>query len=197
MPFLAVVLAAIHLLIWFLGSEQATELWQRYGVIFVTDAPWSPQIAARLGTGILFHTDVWHLATNLIFLLVFGMPLERQWGALRTALFLMLAGTVGNLVMMLNMTPNAAPVIGASGAISGVIGAYLVNFPTSRIGLLIPLGLFVQYVRVPALVVIGAWIGLQIAYTLFEVALGPVAWWAHVAGFVSGVVFAAVVKMFR
>lgn len=196
-PFLALILALVHVLVWWIGDSEAAEIWQRFGVTLAAGDAVTEALNVRLGTGILFHTDVWHLTANLVFLLVFGMPLERQWGAVQTALFLLLAGVVGNAVMVLNMSPATTPVIGASGAVSGIIGAYLVSFPTSRIGLLIPLGLFVQYVRVPALVVISAWFALQIAYTLVDVAPGPIAWWAHVAGFMTGVVFAVISRAFR
>ena len=78
------------------------------------------------------------------------------------------------------------PIIGASGAISAVVGAYLGLFPGRRIGLFLPLGLYLQFARVPALLVIGSWFTLQLLYTVFGPINAAVAWWTHLAGFAVG-----------
>ena len=87
-----------------------------------------------------------------------------------------------------------SPIIGASGAISAVVGAYLGLFPSRRIGMLLPLGLYLQFARVPAVLVIGSWFTLQLVYTVLGPITGIVAWWTHMAGFALGLIFALLVR---
>jgi membrane associated rhomboid family serine protease len=94
------------------------------------------------------------------------------------------------------MGPTQTPVIGASGGVSALIGIYLGLFPVSRMGLWLPLGLYLQFARVPAILVIGSWFTLQLIYTVFGGQDGAVAWWAHIAGFVAGVVVAILLRPF-
>jgi len=86
-------------------------------------------------------------------------------------------------------------VIGASGGVSAIIGIFLGLFPTRKIGLWLPLGLFLQFARIPALLVIGSWFTLQVVYTVFGPTTGAVAWWTHVAGFVTGLLAALAVRL--
>jgi membrane associated rhomboid family serine protease len=81
-------------------------------------------------------------------------------------------------------------VIGASGAISAIIGAYMTLFPGARLGLVLPLGVFLEFVRMPAIVLIGLWVLVQVAFSVVGDHYGRIAWVVHLAGFVSGVVFA-------
>jgi membrane associated rhomboid family serine protease len=85
-------------------------------------------------------------------------------------------------------------IIGASGAVSAVIGAYLALFPGAKLGVVVPLGLFLQFVRAPAAVLIGVWAVLQVVFAYIGPAFGAVAWSAHVAGFLFGIVFALFVR---
>ncbi len=85
-------------------------------------------------------------------------------------------------------------VIGASGAVSAVIGAYLALFPRAKLGVVLPLGLFLEFVRAPASLLIGIWALLQVVFAYIGPAFGAVAWVAHVAGFAFGVVFALVAR---
>ena len=83
-----------------------------------------------------------------------------------------------------------APIIGCSGAVSAVVGAYLVLFPRARLGVVLPLGLYMEFVRVPAALLIALWVLLQLAFTYAGPGFGEVVWWSHIAGFVYGIVFA-------
>jgi membrane associated rhomboid family serine protease len=85
-------------------------------------------------------------------------------------------------------------IIGASGAVSAVIGAYLALFPRAKLGVVLPLGLFREFVRAPAALLIGVWAALQVVFAYIGPALGAVAWWAHLAGFAFGVVYAMFVR---
>jgi membrane associated rhomboid family serine protease len=106
----------------------------------------------------------------------------------------LLGGALANLMVTLRVPDLAAPIIGASGAVSAVVGAYLGLFPARRIGMLLPLGLYLQFARVPAVLVIGSWFTLQLVYTVLGPITGVVAWWTHLAGFTLGLIFALLVR---
>jgi len=151
---------------------------------------------AALVSALFAHSTWVHLAGNVAYLWVFGMPVERALGHLKfLGVFLML-GALANLFVALRIPELERTIIGASGGVSAVIGVYLGLFPTRRIGLWLPLGLFLQFARIPALLVIGSWFTLQVLYTVFGPMSDAVAWRTHVAGFVAGVLVALVIRMF-
>ena len=148
----------------------------------------------RLVSGLFLHADWIHLLGNLVFLLIFGLPAERTMGGRRFLLLFLLGGAVANLAAVLAIGAPDRVVIGASGAVSAVIGAYLALFPGARLGVVLPLGLFLEFVRVPAFLLIGLWVLLQVLFAYSGPAFGAVAWPAHIAGFLFGVVFALLTK---
>jgi membrane associated rhomboid family serine protease len=115
-------------------------------------------------------------------------------GPWRFLLLFLLGGAVSNLAAALAIGAPDRIIIGASGAVSAVIGAYLALFPRARLGVVVPLGLFLQFVRAPASLLIGIWALLQVVFTYIGPAFGAVAWSAHLAGFAFGVVFAMLVR---
>lgn len=149
---------------------------------------------ARLATALLLHADWSHLIGNLLFLLIFGAPAERSMGPWRFLALFLAGGMVANLAAVLVIGSPDRLIIGASGAVSAVIGAYLALFPGARLGLVLPLGLFLQFVRMPAAVLIGVWAALQVLYTFIGPAFGAVAWSAHLAGFAFGGGFALLAR---
>lgn len=145
------------------------------------------QTLLTLLTALFMHADWPHLLGNLAYLLLFGIAVERALGAWRFVLLYLVCGALANLIAAWQLgQASLTPVIGASGAVSAVIGAYLTLFPRASMVILLPLGLFIQFVRVSVLVVIGSWFTLQLLYTWIGPAFGMIAWWAHVAGFLSG-----------
>ena len=148
----------------------------------------------RLVSGLFLHADWIHLLGNLVFLLIFGLPAERTMGGRRFLLLFLLGGAVANLAAVLAIGAPDRVVIGASGAVSAVIGTYLALFPGARLGVVLPLGLFLEFVRVPAFLLIGLWVLLQVVFAYSGPAFGAVAWPAHIAGFLFGVVFALMTK---
>ncbi len=148
----------------------------------------------RLRTALFLHADWIHLLGNLVFLLIFGLPAERAMGPVRFLLLFLLGGAVSNLAAVLTIGAPDRVVIGASGAVSAVIGAYLALFPTAKLGVVLPLGLFLEFVRAPASLLIGIWAALQVVFAYIGPAFGAVAWSAHIAGFLFGVVFALLVR---
>jgi membrane associated rhomboid family serine protease len=148
----------------------------------------------RLFTALFLHADWMHLLGNLMFLLIFGLSSERAMGPWRFLALFLLGGAVSNLATGLYIGAPDRVIIGASGAVSAVIGAYFALFPTAKLGVALPLGLFVEFVKAPAFLLIGLWIGLQVLFVYKGPAFGAVAWSAHVAGFVFGVLFALFVR---
>ncbi len=150
---------------------------------------------ARLFTALLVHSSWLHLVGNLAYLWVFGVAVERVLGSFGFLLTFALFGALANLFVALQLPELDRAVIGASGGVSAIIGIFLGLFPTRKIGLWLPLGLFLQFARIPALLVIGSWFTLQVVYTVFGPTTGAVAWWTHVAGFVTGLLAALAVRL--
>lgn len=151
----------------------------------------------------LFSTDTWHLLgalfihvawlhllTNLLFLVIFGLPAERALGGPRFLALFLLGGAFANFIGAVSLASVHAPIIGCSGAVSAVVGAYLALFPRAHLGLVLPLGLYLEFVRVPAYLLIGVWVLLQILFSYVGAGFGEVVWWCHLAGFGFGVAFA-------
>ncbi|WP_101926046.1 MULTISPECIES: rhomboid family intramembrane serine protease [Luteimonas] len=146
----------------------------------------------RLFSALFLHADWAHLLGNLVFLLIFGLPAERLMGAWRLLVLFLFGGALANLAAVFAIGAPDRLIIGASGAVSALIGAYLALFPNARLGVVVPLGLFLEFVRAPASVLIGVWALLQVVFAYIGPAFGAVAWAAHVAGFLFGIGFALV-----
>jgi len=144
----------------------------------------------RLFSALLLHADWIHLLGNMVFLLIFGLPAERIMGSARLLCLAVLGGGFANLLAVLAIGPPDRVIIGASGVVSAVIGAYLALFPRAWLGVVVPLGLFLEFIRAPAALLIGLWAVLQVVFVYIGPSFGAVAWAAHVGGFGFGVVFA-------
>jgi membrane associated rhomboid family serine protease len=148
----------------------------------------------KLLTYMFLHGSALHLLFNMLFLFVFGDNVEDAMGHVRFIFFYALCGVIAALIYSYISDAPDTPLIGASGAVSGVIGAYLVLHPNIRVWVLVPFPkLPVVPLRFSAAFVIGVWILYQIASALF---LQPqtVAWWAHVGGFFAGAILVIVMK---
>jgi len=144
----------------------------------------------KLFTALFIHTDWTHLLGNLLFLVIFGLPAERALGPWRFLALFLIGGAIANLAAVLLMAAPARTIVGDSGAVSAAIGAYLALFPRAKLGIVVPLGLFLEFVRAPASLLIGLWALLQLIFTFVGPAFGAVAWWAHLTGFAFGIVYA-------
>jgi len=147
---------------------------------------WWNYPAITVFSAIFLHASWLHLAGNLAYLWVFGLSLELRLGTAGMFALFLTGGALANVIVALQLGSLDAPIIGASGAVSAVVGAYLGLFPSRRIGLFLPLGLYLQFAQVPALLVIGSWFTLQLLYTVFGPINAAVAWWTHLAGFALG-----------
>ncbi|MDA0306915.1 MAG: rhomboid family intramembrane serine protease [Proteobacteria bacterium] len=142
--------------------------------------------ALTLVTSMFLHGGFMHLLGNMLFLWVLGDNVEDAMGHKRFLIFYLLAGVIAALAHAITEPGSQVPMVGASGAISGVIGAYLMLHPKARIKTLV--GYFI--LSLPAWVVLGFWIGLQVLSAATDTggAGGGVAWWAHIGGFMAGVI---------
>lgn len=137
-----------------------------------------------------FHGDLLHLAGNMIFLWVFGDNVEDAMGHIRFLVFYLLCGIFAGLTHAWIAPDSGVPLIGASGAVAGVIAAYLMLHPRVRVWVLV---FKVLPMQVSAAIVLGVWIITQIAMVLTP-AMGPVAWWAHIGGLIAGAVMVPIFK---
>ncbi len=149
-------------------------------------------------TSIFLHGGFLHIISNMWFLWVFGDNVEGYLNHITYPLLYLLSGIVGGLSQYVLSPQSSIPMLGASGAVAGVLGAYLVMFPHSKIKTLVPFFGFISIANIPATVMLGYWFVLQLVSgtaTLTQVGVtGGVAFWAHVGGFVTGVVLA---KLFQ
>jgi membrane associated rhomboid family serine protease len=144
----------------------------------------------RLFTALFIHVTWLHLLSNLLFLVIFGLPGERALGSFRFLLLFVVGGIVANLIGALSLTGVRLPIIGCSGAVSAVVGTYVALFPRAKLGFVLPLGLYLEFVRVPAFLLIGIWVLLQLLFSYVGPSYGAYVWWAHIGGFLFGLIFA-------
>jgi membrane associated rhomboid family serine protease len=158
-----------------------------FGNATLDAAQWVPTPATLL-TSMFLHGSLLHLLGNMLYLWIFGDNIEDRMGRGRFVAFYLLCGIVAALAQGIMDPRSTVPMIGASGAISGVLGAYLVLYPRARVLALLPLPFFFYTVRVPALVVLGLWFVGQLLSSLLAAGgpAGGVAFGAHVGGFVAG-----------
>lgn len=149
-------------------------------------------------TSIFLHGGVLHIVSNMLFLWVFGDNVETHFGWILFVPVYLISGIVGGLAQYMLMPSSEIPMLGASGAVAGMLGAYYVLFPHSTIKTLVPFFGFLSVVNVPATFMLGYWFVLQLfsgAVSLpFSGESGGVAFFAHVGGFVTGVIIARLVK---
>ena len=163
--------------------------------------PSPPNAYLTLITAQFMHASVLHLVSNMLFLFVFGPEVERLCGSFRYLFFYLICGLVGNVAQVAVMPGSHVPSIGASGAIAGVLGAFLVCFPLRPIAAIVPIGFIPLFLRIPAWLVIGFWAALQFVHGFGVIdprALseqgGGVAYFTHIGGFLCGVILIEFVR---
>jgi membrane associated rhomboid family serine protease len=187
--------AAVFLVEFLLGPEELNRL---IGLFGLTPAVfWQSgglQAWITLITAQFLHGGWWHLISNMLALYIFGDNIEDRLGHGRYAIFYLASGLAAHLAHLLAQSGSSVPTIGASGAIAGVLGAYLVLFPRARVVTLVPIFYFIRIIQVPALVYLGFWFVSQLFSGLFALSstgalqAGGVAWWEHIGGFIFGLV---------
>ena len=145
-------------------------------------------------TSMFLHGGWLHLIGNMWYLWIFGDNVEDRLGHVRYLIFYLLCGIGAGLVQTVFSGPSRVPSIGASGAIAGVLGAYVISYPWAKVLTLVPIFIFIQVIEIPAILVLGFWFVMQFFYGTASLAVsssansGGVAWWAHVGGFLIGIV---------
>jgi len=197
-PFVTVGLIACNVLIYLwevlspLGEQRIAF---SYGAIphnlvtHLTDQPISP--IATVFSSMFLHGGLLHIGGNMLYFWIFGNNVEDRIGHFKFLVFYLLAGVTAAYSYAFTAPDSRIPMIGASGAIAGVLGAYLVLFPRARVHTVLFFGLFWQIVQVPALIVIGFWAIIQVVngfITQGFLRQGGVAWFAHLGGFLFGVI---------
>ena len=141
-------------------------------------------------TSMFLHGGFLHIIMNMWFLYIFGDNIEDRLGHIRYLIFYLFCGVAAGLIHLFTNWNSNVPTIGASGAISGVMGAYLLLYPRSKILTLIFIFFFIQFVEIPAFIFLGIWLLLQLLSAGFTSSnVGGIAFWAHIGGFVAGLVF--------
>ena len=159
-----------------------------HGALLPPQLDWAPAWATVF-TSMFLHGGWMHLGGNLLYLWIFGDNVEDALGRGRFVAFYLLCGVAAALVQTVSETTSIIPMIGASGAISGVLGAYLRLFPHARVRVLVPLFIVFYTIRVPAWVVLGLWFLFQLASSaMIQPGQGGVAFFAHIGGFLSGLI---------
>ena len=206
-PFVTIGLIVLNVLVFLyqasigMGSERAAEAFiMEFGAVpcRITGAcavpgDFPPPIAT-IFTSMFMHGGLFHVAGNMLYLWIFGDNVEDILGHGRFLLFYLLSGVAAALAQIVMNPDSRVPMVGASGAVSGVLGAYLILFPYARVLVLLIFGFFFRIVRWPAVIVLGFWIVVQFLNGLITVsvaaggAAGGTAWFAHIGGFLAGMV---------
>ncbi len=206
-PVLTVGLIGLCILVFFLqmgaGPEEQGTIVYRFGLVpavFFGHGRLAPEIGAMpamltLFTSMFLHGGWMHLGSNMLFLWIFGNNIEDVLGHVRFIIFYVLSGVAAGFAQMLVDTSSAVPMIGASGAIAGILAAYMLLFPKAKVVTLIWLGFFVTTVRISAVWFLGIWLAMQWLNALGgPEGGGGVAWWAHLGGFGAGLLLILVLK---
>jgi membrane associated rhomboid family serine protease len=141
------------------------------------------------------HGGIWHIGGNMLYLWIFGDNVEDAMGHFKFLIFYLLCGAIAALSQVVISINGTSPIIGASGAIAGVLGAYMMLFPYSRILTLVFFFFFIRFIEIPAMVILGFWFIYQLL--LAPSGIGPgggVAFFAHIGGFLAGAVLVYIFK---
>jgi membrane associated rhomboid family serine protease len=203
-PFITISLISINIAVFLheltLKQSELNQFIATYGLTpaylqsFLSTASQSLSLTTTFFTSLFLHGGFVHLIGNMLYLWIFGNNVEDALGHLRFLLFFFLCGIGASLTHVLFNPTSNIPTIGASGAISGILAAYLILFPRARIVTLVPLIFFVTFIELPAFLVILFWFFLQLvngvaALTSLPFQTGGVAWFAHIGGFLFGFLF--------
>jgi membrane associated rhomboid family serine protease len=194
-PFVTIGIIVLNILVFLLqisipsGMKEVTYAYgaiPHYLLSFEKVQPVHP--ALTVFTSMFMHGGLFHLIGNMLYLWIFGNNIEDKLGHLRFFLFYLFCGIVASYSHALTSSHSLIPMIGASGAVSGILGAYLLLFPRANIHTLLFLGFFITTIKIPALIVIGFWAIIQFINGLISAGseAGGVAWFAHIGGFLIG-----------
>ncbi len=190
-PFVNYGLITVNILIYFFWQQHTQQFVLTYGLIPARLFTPGEQAFGILTifTSMFMHGGLAHLFGNMLYLYIFGDNIEYTLGHVRYFFFYIFMGIAAALTQVLLAPNSTVPMIGASGAISGVLGAYLLKFPRNRITVLIFLFIFIDVIHIPAAIVLLIWFAFQLINgwsALLPGLQGGVAWFAHIGGFIAG-----------
>jgi membrane associated rhomboid family serine protease len=147
-------------------------------------------------TSMFLHGGWMHVIGNMLYLWIFGDNVEDRIGHIKYLFFYLISGLAAAFTHVYTNPSSRVPVVGASGAVAGVMGAYFVLYPTSRILTLVPILFFLQFIEIPAILFLGFWFVIQFFNGAFSLGAGGggVAWWAHIGGFAGGALVALLTR---
>lgn len=209
-PIVSVTLIVVNTIVFLFEMSLGRNLeffMDRYGLVpaklatFFQDGSQPVRAVAPVFTSMFLHAGWIHLIGNMLYLWIFGDNVEDKLGRARFVLFYLLCGA-GAAALHAIMSPTSeTPTVGASGAIAGVLGAYFLLFPRSRVLTLFPIFFFMQFIEVPAFFFLGFWFLMQFFSGALSIGIEPsgggVAWWAHVGGFVTGMTLVFPLRKYR
>ncbi|MBW1740616.1 MAG: rhomboid family intramembrane serine protease [Deltaproteobacteria bacterium] len=201
------VIIAINVLVFLIELSQGQRLHEFIYVYGLVPARYGvPQISAYFTTGqqvfsfltfMFLHGGFFHLLGNMWSLYIFGDNVEDRLGHIRYLLFYLLCGLASGISHLVINWYSEIPTIGASGAIAGVMGAYFVLYPRAKVLTLVPIFFFFQFLEIPAFLFLGVWLLFQFLSAAGTSAqAGGIAWWAHIGGFIFGIIFLKLFEMF-
>jgi membrane associated rhomboid family serine protease len=185
----------VFVLQWMAGSNEEALIYQFALIPAAFTGGISLSNISDIFTSMFMHAGLAHLGGNMLYLWIFGDNVEDSMGHGRYLLFYLIGGLVASLAHIFTNPASQIPTVGASGAIAAVLGAYLVLYPNSRVLTIIPLGFFLRMTMIPAAIVLGLWFVLQLFSGVLSMGgpdVGGVAFWAHIGGFVAGVILAKI-----
>jgi membrane associated rhomboid family serine protease len=161
--------------------------------------PSGPAVYFTLISSMFIHAGFMHILGNMLFLWVFSDNVEDRIGHVKYLFFYLACGITGALAHGLTAPNSLVPMVGASGAISGVLGAYILFYPRARVMALIPLGFFMRMTYLPSIVFLGIWFLYQLLLGVLSIGVGGggVAYFAHIGGFAAGLLIALPFKIFK
>ncbi len=198
-PIVNYALIAVNVLVYLfqsmLGPQEQTLVYEFALIPFQFTSGVSLGDITDIFTSMFMHAGLAHIGGNMLYLWIFGDNVEDRMGRGRYIVFYLIGGVVASLAHIFTNPGSQIPTVGASGAIGAVLGAYLVLYPQSRVLTLIPLGFFIRLSMLPAALVLGLWFVLQFFSGVISLGgpdVGGVAFWAHIGGFLTGVVMAKI-----
>ena len=181
----------------FLGSSNESFVYQFALIPADVTSSLSLESVFNIFTSMFMHAGLAHIGGNMLYLWIFGDNVEDRLGKGKFVIFYVLGGLVASITHIITNPNSSIPTVGASGAIAAVLGAYLVLYPRQKVLTLIPLGFWLRMTMLPASIVLLVWFVLQFFQGVLSLGgpdVGGVAFWAHIGGFVSGVIMGLAFK---
>ena len=199
-PYVTYTLFGINAVIFVIQMMAPDQFTYTFAIIPETVSIDASHYVMTLFTSMFLHGGLMHLGGNMLYLWIFADNIESVLGHSKFVLFYLVCGLAAGILQTVMDPGSTVPVIGASGAIAGVLGAYMITFPRARVHALLFLFWYITTVRVPAVYVLGFWFIIQFISGLAVLGVdttGGVAWFAHIGGFVAGIVLIRLLKLIR